>query len=243
MIDQTNNPMTPADLERVVKVLVRTGGDIPVQVRPLLEQPLPIVLMAYVLVGSDRTSKDWADVRKAMLDRLDGPTAVSVLTTASQHAELKVSPMAARPARSGGDRPTFTTMLSLTHGERMLTAVGKASTAKGAHQAAAIDLVHLVAGFEPPLPVLPDTPKSVPNPKGSNQALLGKDPISVLNELAQSAGKPTPVFAFTQEGPVNKPVFRCACSYDGKTTVDTGRNKQESKRGASALMLALCAES
>jgi ribonuclease R len=244
MIESTDNPLTPTDLERVVKVLVRTGGDLPAQVRPLLEQPLPIVLMAYVLFGSDRSAAGWAEVRKALLDRLDGPTAVSVLTTATQHAELKVGPMVVRPARSGGDRPTFTTMLSITHGDRLLTAVGRASTAKGAHQAAAIDLAHLVAGFEPPLPVLPDTPQNVPAvPKASAPTMVGKDPISALNELAQSAGKPTPVFGYTQEGTANKPLFRCACSYDGKTTVDTGHNKQASKRGASALMLALCTES
>ncbi len=241
MIESADKPITPTDLERVVKVLVRTGGDIPAQVRPLFDRPLPIVLMAFVLAASDRDNPAWIEVRRSLLASLDGSTAISVLTTAAQHAELKIGPMAILPARNGGDPPHFTVMISMSHDGRMLTAVGEGSAQNKAKHEAAITLAYLVAGIERPLPVLPDTSPEKAREAAPTQP--GKDPISALMELAQAAGKPLPTFMFAQDGPGNKPTFRCACSYDGKTTTDTGPTKQASKRSASALMLGLCVDS
>lgn len=233
MIEMSTTDLNGTDLERVVKVLVRTGGDLPSQVRPLFDKPLPVVLMAYVLAGSDRDGAGWSEVRKALLDKLDGSTAVSVLTTASQHPELKVGIVQEHAARSGGIAPKFTTLLSLTYQERKLTAVGVGLSTKDARQKAAIGLAHLLAGFEPPQEILPDTSAPAEAP-----TIPGKDPISALMEIAQKVGVDMPTFEFTPEGPANRPTFKCMCRYGQRWAKGEGPSKQASKRDACITLLA-----
>ena len=65
----------------------------------------------------------------------------------------------------------------------------------------------------------------------------GQNPISVLQEFFQQAGKPFPEYTFQQAGPPHTPVITCQCRFGDQTVEVKAGSKKAAKTEAAAKAL------
>ena len=108
-------------------------------------------------------------------------------------------------------------------------------TKKGAMQRASVDLLAAILGL--PTPDLKITIADPPASKEEAMINTSKDPIFALQEYCQAKKLPLPAYSFEMEGPTNKPIFTCTCTFGSSTSTGQAGKKQRAKRLAARAMV------
>lgn len=225
--------------ERAVKVAARSGAECPDELQGvyrtrLADGRVPLAAMLATLVESSATP-GWVEMRKATLGALRNKPhdAVGVLMIASQAAGW---PAIEYDTKSEGPphAPSFTACARLGNGTT--SSIQIASTVKLAQQRAALELVALLAGLEPPKHEDPRPVGKVARTPAVPDA--NRDPISALQEWSQAMGLAMPEYTFDMSGPPHAPVVTCTCSTHGVTAAGRGSKKQDAKRSAASAVIA-----
>ena len=225
-------------VERAVKVLVRAGGDVPAQARRLFEQELSLVALAWVLVGSTKAAPGWLEVRGRIVERLDGPRALSVIACAAQAPELGFGGVAFEESAEGPSHaPLFRATAVATRWGQEHRASAEGASKQDARQQAAIGLLRSVAAL--PALARPKATPAMPPAAPKLPAPLPGEPIAAVHELARRGGLPAPTFAFEQGGAAHVPTFACVVDLGGQRHRGTGRTKQVAKRAACEAAIAV----
>jgi ribonuclease R len=231
--------LPPKEFERVLKVAARAGNELVPELHAAVlrrqdEEQLSLVDRAVVLFEAPALPR-WMALRADVLAPLQERPhdAVSLLSQAGQAYGWP-------PVDYGtsADGPPHARVFTTTaRAERPQTALvtARAMTAVEAKQWAALRLLARLVGAPdiapPPLPAGIAPGLSVPITIG------GRNPVSVLQELAQARGRPQPTYAFVGKGSSHAPTFTCTCGFDGNERAGDGANKPDAKRAAAFAML------
>lgn len=222
------------ELERIVKIEIRSKGapSETVAEEMLLrhrEGRLPVVCLTVLFT---EFTDAWWPLRQKLVETLKPETAVSVLTMASQMGWHSVS-YEETPRSSQGFGYCVTAILHPTLlNQYQVTEYGPSK--KEAKQRASLALLARIAGLEPVM-VEKTTMKPVING--------GQDPISTLQEWAQTQGIALPNYLFSEpEGAPHAPVFSCRCECFGVMGQGKAASKKEAKKAAAQRTLLALSE-
>jgi ribonuclease R len=209
-----------------------------------VDERLPAVCVTVAMIESPETP-NWRKIREILVDYLvrKPELASTVFAMAAQMYGPEWTPTFTTESHGPDHLKSFTVEASLKRGDNTFVVKYTDSPKKLAEQRAAVRLLAAIRGVSdlcfPALTKAAPAPPQAPTPKKS---LLARgdvpDPISFLNEYAQSIGKPLPTFQVNVTGPSHVPTMTCVCTLLGKTTTGEAGSKQEAKRQAAKAMVA-----
>jgi ribonuclease R len=226
------NALNAADIERVVKVAVRSKD--PLDQKALDKYlrtnigTVPLVCLETILFEGQET---WRDMQAFVIAFLvEHPYhAVSLLIMAEQKGHYFEVDYVSFQVFTG-----FCGEAKASDGTKE-TAWG--SSVKEAQQRAAIRLIALVCKVEPPSWSPPvECGNHWVTGAAAIEAQEAKNPISSLMERGQKVGY-MPSFEFRSSGQAHVPSFDCVCIFGEAVTKGKGATKQEAKKEAALTML------
>jgi dsRNA-specific ribonuclease len=242
------------DFERLVKVQARlVDGDKPVDAdealvenfaKRIADERMPAICVTVALVEGPATP-NWRAIHAILLEYLahKPELAFTVFAMATQTYGSDWTPTFKTESQGPDHLKTFTVESHLKQGDGSYNVMHTDSPKKLAEQRAAVRLLAAVVGLSTPVfPEKTSAPIPSPTPPIATQKVSGydgtKDPISFVNEYAQSLGKPLPTFQVEVTGPPHVPVMVATCTFLNKTAKGEAGNKQEAKRQAAKALIA-----
>ncbi|KKG11223.1 RNB domain-containing ribonuclease [Methanosarcina sp. 2.H.A.1B.4] len=227
------------DFERITKVLIRKGEDCPeAYCDAFRKRPgkVPIICAGLVLLQAPDGER-WTELKRALLEEMaTAPHRATSIFDIAQHIPGWQMPVFEVNETARGNLPVFTARSATRVGDREYrSAAYEDVTKKGAVQRASVDLLAAIAG----LPA-PDLKATIANPPASKEEMTintSKDPIFALQEYCQAKKLPLPAYSFKMEGPTNKPIFTCTCTFGSSTSTEQAGKKQRAKRLAARAMI------
>ncbi|KKG13765.1 exoribonuclease II [Methanosarcina sp. 2.H.T.1A.6] len=227
------------DFERITKVLIRKGEDCPETYCDAFRKrlgKLPIICAGLVLLQAPDGER-WTELKKELLEEMaTAPHRATSIFDIAQHIPGWQMPVFEVNETARGNLPVFTARSATRVGDREYrSAAYEDVTKKGAVQRASVDLLAAIAG----LPA-PDLKATIANPPASKEEMTintSKDPIFALQEYCQAKKLPLPAYSFKTEGPTNKPIFTCTCTFGSSTSTEQAGKKQRAKRLAARAMI------
>jgi ribonuclease R len=223
--------------ERVVKVALRSGEDLPEELdaeyrERIREGDVPLICKT-VLVVSHLKHPKWQALRRHMVERLSIQDAVSLLAQASQ-IQPDWGEVEYREGASVSEG-----VFSVVAGLGAYDGWGYHQTKKGAQQRAAYKLIASLCGFQVAYDNT-EAPLAPPEAKDPQKPAVGvQNPVSALQEFYQQAGRPLPQYTFQRNGPDHVPTITCQCTFGGQSVEVQGRSKKAAKAAAAAKAIKL----
>lgn len=227
------------EFERITKFLIREEEDCPEAYCDVFRErigKLPIMCAMLVLLQAPDGER-WTGLKRALLEEMATAThhATSILNMAQQVLGWQ-APVYEVTKTAQGNLPIFTARSAIRVSDREYqSAAYEDLTKKGAMQRASVDLLAVILD----LPA-PDLKIMIADPPASREEMTIntlKDPIFALQEYCQAKKFPLPVYSFEMEGPTNKPIFTCTCTFGSSTSTAQAGNKQRAKRLAARAMI------
>lgn len=257
--DRKLDALSGSDLERVLRVGIRSGEDCPETLasvidRRLADSRMPVICQALLLCDLVAQGPRWTAARARVIERLTRrpDDALSILSMAKNIFPASPAALAESSVEDRGDGHPARFVARWKVGD--VEAVQEGTRQSLARQRAAVNLLAVLsgAGVTPSWTSsapgqgaaaaegsAPPAPQAMPTPEGAPvRAADGRDPISVLGEHAQKGGRPAPSYSFTWNGESHAPICTCACTYNGATVSGQAVKKQDAKRIAARAQLA-----
>ena len=234
------------DFERITKFLIRKGEDCPEAYCDAFRKrlgKLPIICAELVLLQAPDGER-WTGLKRALLEEMaTAPHRATSIFDIAQHIPGWQMPVHEVTETVRGSLPIFTARSTVRIGDRKYqSAAYEDLTKKGAMQRASVELLAAILSL--PSPDLKITIADPPVSKKGVTINTSKDPIFALQEYCQAKKLPLPPYSFEMEGPTNKPIFTCTCTFGSSTSTGQAGKKQRAKRlAARAMIYTLVSES
>lgn len=231
--------VSDTDFERITKFLIRKEEDCPEAYCDVFLKrlgKLPIVCAVLVLLQAPDGER-WAGLKRALFEEMaTAPYRATSIFDIAQHMPGWQMPVHKVTKTARGKLPVFIARSAIRIGDREYqSAAYEDLTKKGAMQRASVDL--LAAILDLPTPDLKITIADPPASKEEAMINTSKDPIFALQEYCQAKKLPLPAYSFEMEGPTNKPIFTCTCTFGSSTSTGQAGKKQRAKRLAARAMI------
>ncbi|WP_255353733.1 RNB domain-containing ribonuclease [Methanosarcina sp. WWM596] len=228
-----------SDFERITKFLIRKGEDCPEAYYDAFRKRLgnlPIICAGLVLLQAPDGER-WTELKRTLLEEMATvPHKATSIFDIAQHIAGWQMPVFEVDETTRGNLPVFTARSTIrVDNEKYQSAAYEDLTKKGAVQRTYVDLLAVILG----LPA-PDLKIKIADPPASKEKMTintSKDPIFALQEYCQAKKLPLPAYSFKTDGPTNKPIFTCTCTFGSLTSTEKAGNKKRAKRLAARAMI------
>lgn len=234
------------DFERITKLLIRKGDDCPKAYYDAVQKRLdrlPIICAGLILLQAPDGER-WARLKKALIEQMVSAPyhATSIFNIAQQILGWQ-TPVYEVKETCRGNLQVFTVQSTIRVDDKEYqSSVYEDLTKKGAMKRATVGLLAVVLSL--PVPDLKITSQNLkisaadlPANKEEVMINTSKDPIFALQEYCQAKKLPLPAYSFKTEGPTNKPIFICTCTFGSSSISEQAKNKKRAKRLAARAMI------
>lgn len=231
--------LSPKEFERVLKVMTRSAehnAEVAEAIHRKLKDGTLAILDMFIVLSA---TPAWGHERQAVIDYLVNNTHQALSVCAIGLNISGWSPLEFTERREGPPHAQmFGVTASTTRGEEVITTSEVVATPlKRAKGQAAVSLLALLSGVEPPKW---PTPRSAPSKVATKPVEDCSNPVAALQEHAQKNKLVLPEYTFERAGGEDHtPLFTCTCTYQGvQETSAPDSNKKAAKKNAASLVVA-----